>query len=61
MTLWIFALVGVILLTGVFVCSRFEMKTAAPVYRYLTIILGVIAALCFFYCVSAFLLIAGIE
>ncbi|MGE4353668.1 MAG: hypothetical protein AB7D36_06255 [Oscillospiraceae bacterium] len=61
MTLWISAFAGALLLLGTFICNSYYKKTAAPVFRYLPVVLGVLAALCFFYCTSALLLIVGIE
>lgn len=61
MDLWLSALVGAMLLAGAFVFNSFRKKTAAPKCRYLTVVLCVLSALCFFYCASALLLAAGID
>lgn len=61
MDLWVPAVLGVILLVGSFASNSFIKKTAAPIYKYLTVTLGVLSAICFFYYISTLLLIAGID
>lgn len=61
MDLWVSAILGVMLLVGAFFSNSFKKKTTAPIYKYMAVILGVLAAICFFYCASGLLLIAEID
>ena len=61
MDLWIAALAGIALLAGALACGIFKRKTAAPIFLPLTIVLGVLAALCFFYCIAGVLLIMEVD
>lgn len=61
MGLWIAALAGTALLAGALACGILKKKTAAPIFLPLTIVLGMLAALCFFYCIAAVLLIMGVD
>lgn len=60
MDIWISALAGVVLLLSAFTCFRLKRKTGAPMPQYSALVLSVLAALCFFYCIAV-LLLAGID